>query len=79
MPTKLDTLSRQVLNLPVAQRAALARTLIHSLDEDTDPDAAAVEAAWDQEIARRIADVEAGRVTGRPAEIVLKEMRAKCG
>ena len=79
MATNLDTLTREALSLPAAQRAALARTLIHSLDEDTDPDAAAVEAAWDQEIARRIADVEAGRVTGRPAEIVLKEMRAKYG
>ena len=79
MATNFDTLSREALNLPAAQRAALARTLIQSLDEDADPDAAAVEAAWDEEIARRIADVESGRVTGRPAEIVLKEMRAKCG
>ena len=68
MPTKLDTLSRQVLNLPAAQRAALAHTLMQSLDEDADPDAAAVEAAWDEEIARRLADVESGRVTARPAE-----------
>jgi putative addiction module component (TIGR02574 family) len=79
MPTKLDTLSREALALPAAQRAALARTLIRSLDEDADPDAAAVGAAWDEEIARRIADVESGRVTARPDEIVLKEMRAKYG
>ena len=79
MATTLDTLTREALNLPAAQRAALARTLIHSLDEDADPDATAVEAAWEEEIARRVDDVEAGRVTGRPAEIVLKEMRAKYG
>ncbi|RJG15413.1 addiction module protein [Massilia cavernae] len=33
--------------------------------------------AWDQEIQRRIADLESGRDPGIPAEIVLAEARAR--
>jgi putative addiction module component (TIGR02574 family) len=74
----LDTLIREALNLPAAQRAALARALIHSLD-DADADPAASEAAWAEQIARRVADIDVGRVTGRPAEAVLNELRARYG
>jgi putative addiction module component (TIGR02574 family) len=79
LPVNLDTLSREVLNLPMAQRAALARALIHSFDDDADADPAAIEAAWAEEIARRVAEVHAGRVTGRPAELVFNESRAEDG
>lgn len=79
MATNLETISRDALGLPVQQRAALARALIRSLDEGPEPDEAAVEAAWDEEIARRVNEIESGRVTGRPADAVLKDLRAKYG
>lgn len=44
-------------------RAALAVKLIDSLDPIVDEDA---EAQWAEEIERRLADVEAGRVTRVP-------------
>ena len=46
------------LRLPAVERANVAAQLIESLDEDVDDD---VEAAWEEEIARRIRDYEAGR------------------
>lgn len=51
-----DKLS-ELLRLPVEERAKLALELIRSLDGEPDTDAAA---AWDAEIERRGAEVDAG-------------------
>jgi len=45
------------LRLPDAERAELAASLMASLDPEPDPDALA---AWDAEIARRVAELDAG-------------------
>lgn len=45
--------------LPERDRAALAGLLIESLEPAPEPD---VEAAWSQEIARRVAELDAGGV-----------------
>lgn len=47
----------EILRLPPEERARLALELIRSLDTEPEPDAAQ---AWDGEIARRGAEVEAG-------------------
>jgi putative addiction module component (TIGR02574 family) len=54
----LDLL-KKALNLPVAERAELAGSLIESLDE-TDDDS--VQAEWDAEIVRRMEDLNSGKV-----------------
>ena len=36
-------------------------------------------AEWDAELARRVRDIEAGRVRGIPADEVIRDMRAKYG
>jgi len=59
MTQEATELLKKALSLPVAERADLAGSLIESLDETHDP---AVEAAWDEEIARRMADIDSGRV-----------------
>lgn len=46
------------LRLPAEARAALAGTLIQSLDEEVDEDA---EAAWADEISRRLQELDAGK------------------
>jgi putative addiction module component (TIGR02574 family) len=51
------------LALPLDERADLARELIASLDGPPDVDA---DAAWGEEIERRIADWRAGRTKGVP-------------
>ena len=59
MKRDLDDLLKQALKLPPEARAALAGSLIESLDTKVDDD---VEAAWEAEISRRIRDVDAGKV-----------------
>jgi putative addiction module component (TIGR02574 family) len=51
----------QALALSVKQRARLAQELLHSLDEGPPEDPEVVARAWDDEIARRVDDVRAGR------------------
>ena len=50
---------REALALPSDQRAALAGSLINSLNEESDE---AVEEAWGVEIARRLAEIDSGQV-----------------
>ena len=50
-------LRSEVLTLPEEERAELARELVKSLDAPADPDAAD---AWDREILRRLAEIDAG-------------------
>lgn len=47
----------EALELPPEDRAAIATSLIESLDDDADDDA---EALWAAEIARRVAEIKAG-------------------
>jgi putative addiction module component (TIGR02574 family) len=54
-----DELLRQALSLPDKERADLASSLIDSLDPTVDAEA---ELAWQEEVARRLSDVESGRV-----------------
>jgi putative addiction module component (TIGR02574 family) len=53
----------EALKLPAEARAALAGSLLDSLDETIDPDA---EAAWEVEIAQRLKDLESGKVRPIP-------------
>jgi putative addiction module component (TIGR02574 family) len=57
MSATLDALSHDALALPADQRLALARRLLDSVDLEPEPGAAA---AWEAEIARRIAPFDAG-------------------
>ena len=52
-------LLREALDLPMEARAALAASLIDSLDDAVDENA---EADWDAEIRRRVKDVKSGSV-----------------
>jgi putative addiction module component (TIGR02574 family) len=54
----LDVL-KKALNLPAAERAELAGSLIESLDETEDE---SVQAEWDAEIIRRMEDLSSGKV-----------------
>ncbi len=59
------------LRLEPERRAELAAELLDSLDGPADPDA---EAAWDVEIERRIAAIEAGTVKLEPWETVKRRI-----
>jgi putative addiction module component (TIGR02574 family) len=60
-------LLRKALALPDNERAELAGNLISSFDATVDQD---VDAAWQEEIARRLHDVRSGRVKTIPWEQV---------
>ncbi len=59
------------LQLTPEERAALAGELIQSLETDVDPDA---EAAWNDEIDRRVEAIEAGTVRLEPWEQVKRRI-----
>jgi putative addiction module component (TIGR02574 family) len=74
MTENAERVTQDVLQLPEADRAELARLLIESLDASEDPDA---EAARDAELSRRVERVEQGKQHIRPAHQVLEEIRDK--
>lgn len=62
------------LNLPQDARAMLAGQLLESLD---DAEQTEIDAAWSEEIERRIRDIDEGRVKLIPGEEVLAELRSR--
>ena len=63
MKQDVSELLRKVLELPAEARAALASSLLESLDDKVD---ASAEEEWTQEIARRIAELDSGKVKPIP-------------
>ena len=61
----------QALLLDVRARAEIVTELLASLDGPPDPDA---EAAWEAEIQRRVAAIEAGTVTLEPWDDVKRRI-----
>jgi putative addiction module component (TIGR02574 family) len=59
MTQEAGELLKKALALPVSERADLAGSLIESLDDTQDE---SVAAAWDEEVARRMADIDSGAV-----------------
>lgn len=58
-----NDLLKEALKLPPEARAALAGSLLDSLDQEVDEDA---EAAWHAEIDRRLRELDSGRVKTVP-------------
>ncbi len=74
MTESAQRVMQEVLQLPEADRAELARFLIESLDDSEDPD---VEAAWDAELLSRVERIDQGKSRLRSAHQVLAEIRDK--
>jgi putative addiction module component (TIGR02574 family) len=75
MSATIEHITEEALALSEEQRAQLAHRLLQSLEPVGD--VRDVEVAWDAEIARRVQRVEEGTATGRPAEDVFRDIRAK--
>ena len=71
MSTLAEELSRQALALPPEERVRLAEELLATVQQED----AEVEAAWDEELKRRIAEIDAGTARLIPAEDVFAEIR----
>ena len=76
MAAVFKDIETQALALPERERGALVARLLDSLDSVFDDSPEAVARAWDEEVARRVADFEAGRTEGIPAEQVHAELQA---
>jgi putative addiction module component (TIGR02574 family) len=71
MTTLVDELSKKALELPAGERVRLAEKLLATVHE-VDPE---VEAAWDVEIQRRLAEIDRGTAKLIPADEVFAEVR----
>ncbi len=69
-----NQLTEAALSLPEPQRVELAASLINSLESAPDSEA---DAAWADEINRRLTSIDDGGVGLLPAEDVLAEMRRR--
>ena len=72
MSPEVSDLLKRALSLPAAERAALANTLLDSLETP----AQSVQEAWDEEVARRMEDLKAGRAVTVPWEQLHRELMA---
>ena len=76
MSTARKKVFAEALRLPVEARAALASRLIESLDDSVDEDA---EAAWGEEIAQRIQDLDKGKVKAVPWSSARRQILGRTG
>jgi putative addiction module component (TIGR02574 family) len=77
MATSLKDLREQLMGLPPHQRVELAYELFESVDQDDlEDDPAAIEAAWADEIKRRVDEYDAGAVASIPGAEVFAKARA---
>jgi len=72
MSPEVSDLLKRALALSADERAALANTLLESI-EGTDESA---QQAWDKEVARRIADLKAGKAVTVPWQDLHRELLA---
>lgn len=72
MSALFDELSDKARSLTLEERAQLAQELLESVEREADPD---VQAAWEGEIASRIAKYERGEANLIPAEEVFAAAR----
>ncbi len=77
MGNMIEELEAQALKLTPQERSELAHRLIVSLDGEPEDTPEAIAKAWDEEIARRMADMEAGRTEWIPADQVMREVRER--
>ena len=74
MPTPIEHIHAEAMKLSPEERADLAEMLWLSVES-----AEEVEAAWDEEIALRIRQIDAGEVECVPWDTVMAGLRAKYG
>jgi hypothetical protein len=74
----LSDIAKEALGLPPAQRRVLARVLLDLTEDDQDfsPE---VEAAWEEEICRRIQSVTTGAARTRSFEAVFADLDRRFG
>jgi len=77
MPATLEQVTEEVRELSPQDREQLLARLIRDLEpaENFSPDE--IERAWDKEIARRLEEIDSGKVKTIPAEEVFARIQAR--
>jgi putative addiction module component (TIGR02574 family) len=65
-------LEKQVMDLPPRSRIRIAEKIIESVDDFTSKE---IEAAWSEEIQRRVNEIDSGKVKGVPAARAMANAR----
>jgi putative addiction module component (TIGR02574 family) len=76
MSRALATIAEEALKLPQNEQLKLARTLLEKNEASGDQE---TDAAWEQEIERRIQLIDAGLAKGRPFLDVLRDIDRELG
>lgn len=76
MTVIFEELEKQALQLSPKERGELIHRLIVSLEAEPEDSPEAIAQAWDEEIARRVADMDAGKTVWIPAEEVFARLDA---
>ncbi|MGI8436963.1 MAG: addiction module protein [Chthoniobacterales bacterium] len=76
MSSKLSIVTQEALELPLPEQLKLARTLLERSEATGD---SAVDAAWEDEIERRIQSIDAGLAQSRPFADVVAEVDQQLG
>jgi putative addiction module component (TIGR02574 family) len=75
MTPQVSELLEKALALSAQERGLLIDRLVETLDNE--PAEAGVEAAWDEEIKRRVDDIRSGRVKTIPGSQLLARLKAR--
>lgn len=76
MNRRFTEIAEEALSLPQSEQLRLARTLLERAEASGDVGA---EAAWEEEIERRIQKIDAGLAKGRPFAEVLRDIDRRLG
>ncbi|MGB5234259.1 MAG: addiction module protein [Candidatus Macondimonas sp.] len=79
MAAILKEVETQALQLSPQERGELIHRLIVSLEDVPKESPEAIAQAWGDEVARRVADMEAGRTQWIPADEAMSRIRARIG
>lgn len=77
MAVTLEELEAQALKLSIKERSELVHRLIVSIDGEPEGTPEEIAKAWGKEIARRVADMDAGRTKWNSVEEVMTELRVR--
>jgi putative addiction module component (TIGR02574 family) len=75
MTAEVSDILKKALALPPEARAAIAGSLLESLDDA--PTDEGVQAAWSEEVKRRIEEIDSGKVQMIPYEEVRRRLAAR--
>ena len=76
MPKTLTEVTKDAAQLPAPERLKLARILLDLSERNPEP-AEEVQAAWDEEIQRRLQELRSGAVQGVPLQDVKRKIEAR--